>query len=181
MERIKNIVMELLVNSREENGVSFRPIDIADTEEIHNLFKPREVYDRIHWRPASLEETEKLVTMWLTEKTEVHMLIEREGKPLGLIRVNAYSPESREIWLSLLIITRGAQGKGLGTLATKQAVASLKKSKRFDRMLLGVDADDKAAVKCFQNAGFEIIERTTKKFPNVPNPLERYTMAAKLA
>jgi ribosomal protein S18 acetylase RimI-like enzyme len=181
MERIKNIVMELLVNSKGADGVRFRPLDIADTKEIYNIFSPNEVYDHIHWRPVSLEETETLVKTWLTEKTDVHLMVERGGKPCGIFRVNAYSPESREIWLSLIIIKTGQQNKGLGALVTKQAVDALKKSGLFERMLLGVDADDKAAVKCFQNAGFEIIETTTKKYPNLDRPLERFTMAVNLS
>ena len=181
MERIKNIVMELLVNSRGGDGVTFRPLDLADADELYNIFSPQEVFDRIHWKPSSLEETEELVKTWLTEKTEAHMMVEREGKACGVFRVNAYSPESREIWLSLILLKPDCQNKGLGALITKQAVEALKKSGRFDRMLLGVDADGKAAVKCFRNAGFEIVESTTKKYPNIDHPIERYTMAVKLS
>jgi len=181
MERIKNIVMELLVRSRGGDGVAFRPLDLADAEELYNIFSPKEVFDHIHWKPASLEETENLVKTWLTEKTEVHMMVEREGEICGVFRVNAYSPESREIWLSLILLKPSCQNKGLGALATKQAVEALKKSGRFDRMLLGVDADDRAAVQCFQKAGFEIIETTTKKYPNIARPIARYTMAVKLS
>lgn len=181
MERTRKTVTDTLVNSRGTKGISFRPLTVEDAEEVFGIFSPEEVYALIHWRPNSMEETHNLVRTWLSEKTDAHLMIERGGKTCGFFRLNAFAPGKRDIWLSLIIIKPEMQNDGLGTMALKQAIKALKASGMFDTMMLGVDADDKAAVKCFEKAGFRITERTTQKYSNTPNPVERYIMTLNLA
>jgi RimJ/RimL family protein N-acetyltransferase len=181
MEKIKSQVTELLVNSRGAEGISFRPLTVEDAEDVYDIFSQDEVFEQTHWRPASMEETHRLVRTWLAEKTDVHLVMEHEGQTRGIFRMNAFSPEKREIWLSLIIIKPGCQNRGLGTAATRQAAAALEASGMFDRMLLGVDAESKAAVKCFKKAGFKITERTTKRYSNVKHPVKRFIMSLQFA
>lgn len=181
MERTKKAVTDILVNSMGKKGISFRPLTVEDAEDVFGIFSPEEVYAMVHWRPNSMEETHNLVRTWLSEKTDAHLMIERGGETCGIFRLNAFAPGKRDIWLSLIIVKPEMQNSGLGTAALKQAVKALKASGMFDTMMLGVDADDGAAVKCFERAGFQITERTTQKYSNVPVPVERYIMTLKLA
>lgn len=176
MESIKEKVTELLVGSGGAEGVSFRSLTVKDAGEVYDIFSPDEVYERIHWRPVSMEDTHRLVRTWLTDETELYLMMEREGRTCGVFRMNAFSPEKREIWLSLIIIKPECWNKGLGAATMRQALSALEESGMFDRVLLSVDASDQEAVKCFKNAGFKITERTTKKYSNLKQPVRRFIM-----
>lgn len=109
-------------------------------------------------RPQTWEQTEE----WLERRLngdaggEGFVISDKEtGKYLGQIDLMMIDPIARKAELAV-VLTPGAQGKGLGSEAVLLIVNYAFTVMNLNRVWLKCAEENKAAVQCYRKAGFEV-------------------------
>ena len=139
--------------------------------------------ERIYLRPISMEDTENIVSWrnegrvrknfvyqepftkegheaWMRTKVETgsvvqFMIYEKEtDRPVGSVYFRDIDQKNKKAEYGIFIGGADAAGKGIGTETARLAVAYARDVLKLHKLMLRVFADNGAAVKSYQNAGF---------------------------
>lgn len=139
--------------------------------------------ERIYLRPISMEDTERIVAWrnegrvrknfiyqepftkegheaWMRTKVErgstVQFIIHEKDtdRPVGSVYFRDIDPRNKKAEYGIFIGEADAAGKGIGTETARLAVAYARDVLKLHKLTLRVFADNGAAVKSYQNAGF---------------------------
>lgn len=139
--------------------------------------------ERIYLRPISMEDTENIVSWrnegrvrknfvyqepftkegheaWMRTKVETgsvvqFMIYEKEtDRPVGSVYFRDIDQKNKKAEYGIFIGEADAAGKGIGTETARLAVAYARDVLKLHKLMLRVFADNGAAVKSYQNAGF---------------------------
>ncbi len=139
--------------------------------------------ERIYLRPISMEDTENIVSWrnegrvrknfvyqepftkegheaWMRTKVETgsvvqFMIYEKEtDRPVGSVYFRDIDRKNKKAEYGIFIGEADAAGKGIGTETARLAVAYARDVLKLHKLMLRVFADNGAAVKSYQNAGF---------------------------
>lgn len=147
----------------EENGciagqkVSLRPITLEDTDLIvawRNSERVRRNF--IYQAPFTREGHENWMRTKVASGEVVQFIIcEREtGRPVGSVYFRDIDPANKKAEYGIFIGEADCAGKGLGSETARLAVAYARDVLKLHKLMLRVFADNTAAVKSYQNAGF---------------------------
>jgi RimJ/RimL family protein N-acetyltransferase len=106
------------------------------------------------------------VERWFARETEAGTLaIEADGRCVGTLHLRAHGSTAR---YAIAIWDASAWDRGIGTEATRQALAIAFDERGFHRVTLKVFADHARAVRCYTKAGFvrEGLEREVHHGPD---------------
>jgi RimJ/RimL family protein N-acetyltransferase len=139
--------------------VRLRAMEPDDAAAQHRWFNDPEVVRLLAWRyPISLAAlTARLDGAAPMAFAGPRFSVERRdtGELVGYVALRDVTPESRHAELDLVIGERSAWGQGLGTDTAKAACAFAFDAVGLHRVSLWVLAENAAAVRAFEKAGFE--------------------------
>jgi ribosomal protein S18 acetylase RimI-like enzyme len=116
-----------------------RKLELSDISSINSLFK---VAYPDNWFDSRMVETGKYFGYY------------NEGALIGVAGIHVYSPEYRIAALGNIATHPDFRGQKIAYKLTSALCSDLKKS--VDIIGLNVNSENKAAIKCYQNIGFEI-------------------------
>jgi RimJ/RimL family protein N-acetyltransferase len=88
-----------------------------------------------------------------------------EAQPVAYGELNVLNIEAAEYWLGHLIVDPLRRGQGLGAVLTRLLVQRATTTLGARRISLVVFPENKAAVRCYQQAGFQSEAHETHYFP----------------
>lgn len=97
---------------------------------------------------------ENNIREWYTNKDDVVFLIRFQGQNVGVAGLYHISWQPRTAEFRILIGEKSAQGQGVGTAVTKLVTQFAFDNLNLNKVWLGVNTENKAAVKCYEAAGF---------------------------
>lgn len=146
----------------EGTKVNLRSITETDTDLILKWRNSERVSDNFIFSEKLTAEMHK---KWLEEKVKKHLveqfiIIEKKsGKPIGSVYFRDIDQTKKEAEYGIFIGEDCALGKGYGNETAKLALEYAFEKMKLNRIFLRVFADNEAAIKSYENAGF----RTTNK------------------
>ena len=126
-----------------------------------NWFSQEVIRKYIKFRPKSIEELKKNISIILTNKKNLFLSIMFKNKHIGNIKIHNINYKTKLAWLGILIGEKKYRGIG----AAKEIIEEIKSflsSKNFFFIKLNVSKKNKRAINTYVNSRF-IIE---KKFTN---------------
>lgn len=137
--------------------VYLRPITRDDTERIvrwRNSERVRKNF--IFQKPFTVQgHIEWMETKVASGEVVQFILCETEGdRPVGSVYFRDIDPQNNRAEYGIFIGEEDAAGKGYGTLAAKGAVGYAGNTMRLHKLMLRVFADNTAAVRSYEKAGF---------------------------
>ena len=137
--------------------VYFRPITLEDTDRIirwRNSDRVRKNF--IDQRPFTRQgHFSWLETRVATGEVVQFILCETQGdRPVGSVYIRDIDRSNQKGEYGIFIGEEDAAGKGYGTLAAKGAIAYARDVLKLHKLILRVFADNAAAVKSYERAGF---------------------------
>lgn len=137
--------------------VYLRPITRDDTERIvrwRNSDRVRKNF--IFQKPFTVQgHIEWMETKVASGEVVQFILCETEGdRPVGSVYFRDIDPQNNRAEYGIFIGEEDAAGKGYGTLAAKGAVGYAGNTMRLHKLMLRVFADNTAAVRSYEKAGF---------------------------
>ena len=138
--------------------VYLRPITLEDTENIvkwRNTDRVRKNF--IYQKPFTKEGH----LAWMRDKVAAgevvqFILCETEGdRPVGSVYFRDIDSGNKKAEYGIFIGEEDAAGKGYGTLAGRAAIQYAGSSLKLQKLMLRVFADNTAAVRSYEKAGFE--------------------------
>lgn len=137
--------------------VYLRPITRDDTERIvrwRNSDRVRKNF--IFQKPFTVQgHIEWMETKVASGEVVQFILCETEGdRPVGSVYFRDIDPQNNRAEYGIFIGEEDAAGKGYGTLAAKGAVGYAGNTMRLHKLMLRVFADNAAAVRSYEKAGF---------------------------
>lgn len=144
-------------NRIELGPVYFRPITLEDTDDIirwRNSDRVRKnfIYQKPFTRQGHLNWMETKVAAG--EVVQFILCETRGDRPVGSVYIRDIDRENRKGEYGIFIGEPDAAGKGYGTLAAKGAAAYARDVLRLHKLFLRVFADNAAAVRSYEKAGF---------------------------
>lgn len=141
----------------EGQRIYLRPITMEDTERIvawRNEERVRRNF--IYQAPFTKEGHESWMRTKVANGEVVQFIIcEKESdRPVGSVYFRDMDPLNKKAEYGIFIGEADSAGKGIGTEAAKLAVAYARDQLKLHKLMLRVFADNQAAVKSYQNAGF---------------------------
>ena len=160
--------MKAMETDRIEAGpVYLRPITMEDTGNIIRWRNAEHVrrnfFDR---RPFTVEgHRQWMETRVATGEVVQFILCESDGdRPVGSVYFRDVDRKQRRAEYGIFIGERDAVGKGYGTLAARAAVNYAGEKMNLRKLVLRVFADNTAAVRSYEKAGFVQEGRLRKEF-----------------
>ena len=137
--------------------VYLRPITLEDTDRIirwRNSDRVRKNF--IDQRPFTRQgHLNWLETRVATGEVVQFILCEtKEDRPVGSVYIRDIDRKNRKGEYGIFIGEADAAGKGYGTLAAKGAIAYARDVLKLHKLFLRVFADNTAAVRSYEKAGF---------------------------
>lgn len=137
--------------------VYLRPITRDDTERIvrwRNSERVRKNF--IFQKPFTVQgHIEWMETKVASGEVVQFILCETKGdRPVGSVYFRDIDPQNNRAEYGIFIGEEDAAGKGYGTLAAKGAVGYAGNTMRLHKLMLRVFADNTAAVRSYEKAGF---------------------------
>ena len=146
----------------EGTKVNLRPITEEDTGLILKWRNSERVSNNFIFSEKLTAEMHK---KWLEEKVNQHLveqfiIIEKESnKPIGSVYFRDIDKTKKEAEYGIFIGEDHAIGKGYGNETAKLALKYAFETMGLKRIFLRVFADNKAAIKSYENAGFKLMNR----------------------
>lgn len=140
-----------------EDQLVIRPITMEDTERIIAWRNKDRVRRNFIYKELFTKESHE---QWMHTKVasgEVEQFIIEEassGKPIGSVYFRDIDEVNRQAEYGIFIGEDDAVGKGYGTLVARWAVDYAAIVMKLHKLILRVYADNEAAVKSYQRAGF---------------------------
>ena len=137
--------------------VYLRPITMEDTRRIVDWRNSDRVKKNFIYQKPFTEQGHR---MWMETKVATgevvqFILCETKGdRPVGSVYFRDIDRENNKAEYGIFIGEADAAGKGYGTLAAKGAVCYAEKTLKLHKLMLRVFADNTAAVKSYEKAGF---------------------------
>ena len=78
----------------------------------------------------------------------------------GFAMIGAYNSEGTYIWLDRLMLSRDAQGKGLGTEVMRVIIELIDENWDVSEIILSVTPDNRAAIGFYEKVGFQWLDKT---------------------
>lgn len=141
----------------EGQQIYLRSITMEDTERIvawRNEERVRRNF--IYQAPFTKEGHESWMRTKVASGEVVQFIIceKVNGAPVGSVYFRDIDPLNKKAEYGIFIGEAASAGKGIGTEAAKLAVAYARDVLKLHKLMLRVFADNIAAVKSYQNAGF---------------------------
>lgn len=138
--------------------IFLRPIGLEDTERIiawRNQERVRKNF--IYQKPFTKEGHEEWMRTQVGTGRAVQFIIcEKEtGRPLGSVYFRDIDRDNKKAEYGIFIGEEDAAGKGIGTEAARLAVSYARDGLKLHKLMLRVFADNTAAVRSYEKAGFE--------------------------
>lgn len=141
-----------------EEMIYLRKMTYEDTDNIvrwrnSELVRPRFIYQKLFTRKShenwikSMVETGKVVQMIICTR--------EDDRPVGSVYIRDIDPENKKGEYGIFIGEADALGKGYGTQAARLMIKYAFEELKLHRLFLRVFADNKAAIKSYEKAGFE--------------------------
>lgn len=137
--------------------VYLRPIREDDTDLIVNWRNQERVRRNFLYQKPFTREGHRdwMETKVKTGEVAQFILCETEGdRPIGSVYFRDIDRVNRKAEYGIFIGEEDAAGKGYGTVVAKAAVRYAEESLKLHKLMLRVFADNIAAVKSYENAGF---------------------------
>ena len=108
------------------------------------------------WRPARIEELEAAYDRTIDSDKDIEFAIcdKKTEAPVGIAGLHDIDWFSRQAEFRIMIGDKSIWGKGYGTETAKLLLAYAFEKLNLNRVSLGVNAEDKRAIKCYEKAGF---------------------------
>ncbi len=136
-------------------NVTIRPITEADTDNIIRWRNAPSVVEHFIYRTPLTAEAH---LNWLHNRVEtgdVAQFIIMDGEtPVGSVYLRDIDRVNRKCEYGIFIGEESCRGKGVGSAAAKLALAYAFEELNMNRVFLRVFADNRRAVKSYENAGF---------------------------
>ena len=137
--------------------ICLRPIEAGDTDRIvawRNQERVRRNF--IYQKPFTREGHEAWMrTKVATGEVVQFIICEKEsGRPVGSVYFRDIDRENKKAEYGIFIGEADAAGKGIGTETARLAVAYARDGLKLHKLFLRVFADNLAAVKSYERAGF---------------------------
>lgn len=141
----------------EGQRICLRPITMEDTQRIvawRNEERVRRNF--IYQTPFTKEGHENWMRTKVASGEVVQFIIceKGNGRPVGSVYFRDIDPLNKKAEYGIFIGEADSAGKGIGTEAARLAVAYARDQLKLHKLMLRVFADNVAAVKSYQNAGF---------------------------
>lgn len=138
-----------------QQNISVRPIEMDDTLNVVKWRNNERVINNFLYRGEFNEETHK---EWMRTKVasgEVRQfIIEEYDRPVGSVYFRDIDMENQTAEYGIFIGEDDGIGHGIGTAVAKWAVEYAQKEMNLKTLFLRVIADNVAAIKSYEKAGF---------------------------
>lgn len=141
----------------EGKQIFLRPITMEDTELIVRWRNEERVRNNFIYQERFTKEGHE---KWMREKVASGQVIQfiiclkETGQPVGSVYFRDIDPKNRRAEYGIFIGEAEAAGRGIGTETAKLAVAYAKEEMKLHKLMLRVFADNTAAWKSYEKAGF---------------------------
>jgi len=144
----------------EEKDIALIGIDKADY--VENMYNWANDDEATHFmftgiRPSNAEKLEQEYLNLVSGDNVVFTIKDKKsGKPIGFVGIYNINWHARHAEFRILIGDSSYRGKDIGTLVTKYVVSYSFEKLNLNKVWLGVNAENKGAIKCYEKAGFVI-------------------------
>jgi RimJ/RimL family protein N-acetyltransferase len=142
----------------EEGAIALVGIDKDEyVQNMYNYYNDDEVthYMVYGLRPGNVEKLEDEYNSIVKGENVVFSILEKKNdKVIGFTGLYSINWQTRHAEFRIIIGDKSSHGRGLGTVITKYLVSYAFEKLNLNKVWLGVNAENSAAVKCYEKAGF---------------------------
>ena len=134
--------------------LEFQKLSEVDLSFLTNMLMLPDIIDSLHWNPSPLEVQSAYIDQWSNDPDEAHYIINRDGAPVGWIKLNGLSrPE--QLWISMLVIHPQHQGNHYGR-DTLIWVEQMAQEKNYQNIGIQTTADNIPAIVRYIKSGYRM-------------------------
>lgn len=177
---LRSLVQDAKESTVEGERIFLRPLREDDaTPEYAGWLSDPEVNRFLETKGSTLDELRAYIRGQAENPASVFygIFLRTGGKHIGNIKLEPILFHRKEATIGILIGERECWGKGYCTEAVKLLVSWAFSKLSLDRIQLGVVTENRAAVRCYEKAGFGIDERVPLTGVNAGHYREKYMMS----
>lgn len=145
-----------------QDSITLRPIELSDTDYIVKWRNS----DFVKQRMINKELSKEMHVNWFRTKVMtgdvVQFIIEFDNNPVGTVFLKDIDRNNQNAEFGIFIGEKTATNKGIGAVAAKRIISLGFSELKLHKIFLRVLADNQAAIKCYEKAGFSY-EGTAKE------------------
>jgi diamine N-acetyltransferase len=136
--------------------VTLRAIEREDLKRLHELNQNVDLVllGDAEWSPIPLAAWEKSFEKRQDDHEHVKFVIEADGKVIGDVQLQDRDRRSRVAGVGIAIYDREYLGQGYGREALTLLIDWAFRIQNYERLWLGVFANNQRAIRCYQAVGF---------------------------
>jgi RimJ/RimL family protein N-acetyltransferase len=142
----------------EEGAIALVGTDKAEfVENMYNYYNDDEVTHYMVYgiRPGNIEKLQDEYDNYIRGENVLFTILDRKkGNVVGFAGLHSINWQARHAEFRIIIGEKSSHGKGIGTVVAKYLVKYAFERLNLNKVWLGVNSENKGAVRCYEKAGF---------------------------
>lgn len=147
------------------NNIKLRTVSAADAQFLFSIMNLDAILNALNEVPTQLDDWMGAIKEWSRDDDEEDYIICDGETPIGWLGINGLSSADKVAYLKLAAVLPNYHNKGIGYYAISQVIEMLRQRK-YSKIALYTDQDNKKARACYSKCGFEIINTVTEEVSN---------------